>query len=254
MLRKCLGLIVLLTLALGSPALAQLPTPDPGLYAPDYGTVIAQDTFLRQSLGQPGSAAEAPARKPKRGAKMKPKPEPKPTARQRATLRFGQDQAVTAKVDQVFLEKFAAPGVAPEVVQADLAQLREVAASDIKALGWRPTDLGDIASYCLVVGWAVVNERTKINRKGAAAVRRAVVDELALTKAVRRLSDARQQELAELLLLRTGYYVGWRNDRLAKGDLVQANVMSEQLRTYVTRVYGVDPGRVKLGSRGFKKG
>jgi len=255
MMRKSGPLLaVLACLAFAQPANAQLPTPDPALYVPDYGAMIAQDTFLRQALGQPGGAArEQTAKERKKKAKRKKAAPKKPTARQRATLRFAPVGEVTAKVDQFFLENFAAPGVAPEVVLADLARLRSIGAEDIRRIGWRTTDLGDVAAYGLLVGYMVVNQESRANRKGVALLRRAVVDELARTKSVRRMDDAGQQEVAELMLLRIAYYTGWRNDLVAKGEIGAAEQVTTSLQRYLRSVYGLDVSELRLGSRGFRK-
>jgi hypothetical protein len=247
MLRRSLALGVALAALAMTPAAAQLPTPDPALYVPDYGQMIAQDTFLRQALGQPGESARAP-RKPPRA---KPKPAPKPTAKQRRTLKFGNDRAVTDEVNAFFLEHFAAPNVPAETVLADLDRLRKMGAADLKRLRWSARHLGDVAAYGLFVSYLVVNQTTRAPSKAVPRLRRAVVDALALDKAVRRRSDREQQRLAELLMLRVGYYVGWSNDLAAKGDPEGAEAVRRDLVRFVRSVYGVDVSAVKLTARGF---
>ena len=240
------GIVAILA---ASPAAAQLPTPDPAIYVPDYGAMIAQDTFLRQSLGQPGAATRS-APKPKRKAK-RPKPVPRPTARQRATLKFGADPAVSDAVNQFFLEHFAAPGVPAETVVADLNRLREIGHSDLRHMRWNARHLADVATYVLLVSYGSVNDTTRLPPAGVKLLRRAVTDELARDKSVRRLSDAEQQRLGELLMLRVGYYVGWRNDHVAKGNPDGAETLRADLRRFVRSVYGIDVSAVRLTSRGF---
>lgn len=228
-----------------APAAAQLPTPDPGIYVPDYSAMIAQDTFLRQALGQPGPGTRS-APKPKR-----PKPVPRPTVRQRATLKFGADPAVSGAVNQFFLEHFAAPDVPPETVVADLNRLRETGHSDLRVLRWNARHLADVAAYVLLVSYGSVNDTTRMPSAGVRLLRRAVTDELARDKSVRRLSDAEQQRLAELLLLRAGYYIGWRNDLAAMGNPDGAEMLRADLRRFVRSVYGIDVTAVRLTRKGF---
>jgi hypothetical protein len=248
MVRRSLALGAVLAALLTAPAAAQLPTPDPAIYVPNYAEMIAQNTFLGQALGQPGNGTRAP-RKPSRG--NRPKPKPKPTAAQRRTLRFGADAAVSTKVNQFFLTNFAAPGVAAETVIADLNRLREIGAADLRSLGWSARHLGDVAAYGLLVSYFVANQTTRAPAKGVRGLRRAVTDALARDKAVRRRSDGEQQRLAELLLLRVGYYTGWSNDLAAKGDAAGAETVRRDLVRFARSVYGLDVSAVRLTSTGF---
>jgi hypothetical protein len=249
MLGRVLALALLCGGLCAAPAAAQLPTPDPGLYVPDYGAMISQDTFLRQALGQPASGKRVKA--PPKKTTKKPRPPKRATAKQRATLKFGADPAVSTAVDQFFVENFAAPGVAPETVIADLARLREAGHADLRLVRWNRRHLGDVAAYALLVGYGSVNDTTKLSTAGMRKIRRAVTDELATTKGVRRLPDAEQQRIGELLLLRLGYYVGWRNDLAAKGDPDGAEELRRDLRRFIRSVYGVDVGDVRLTAKGF---
>jgi|GEM_PF-3986799 hypothetical protein len=247
MIGRSIALGAVLAALTAAPAAAQLPTPDPAIYVPNYAEMIAQNTFLRQSLGQPGGGTRAP-RKPPKKARSKVKT---PTAAQRKTLRFGDDASVSAEVNQFFVENFAAPGVPPETVVTDLNRLREMGAADLKGLGWSRRHLGDVAAYALFVSYLVANQTTRAPKQGVRLLRRAVTDELALDKAVRRRSDGEQQRLAELLLLRVGYYVGWSNDLAAKGDPDGAEIVRRDMVRFTRSVYGVDVSTVKLTAKGF---
>lgn len=238
---------------LAAPAGAQLPTPQPGLSVPDYGAMITQNTLLGQALGQPGPATRADrrAQRPaRRGTPSRRRAARRPTARQRATLRFAADPAVSAAVDRDFVERFGVPGVDPELVLADLTALRRTAEDDLRRIGWSTADFGDVAAYGLVVAYGVLTG-DPIPAAGAARVRAAVRDALAAQRSVRRLSDARQQELAETLLLRVAYSVGWINDRVARGDEAGADEVRDSLRRFARDVYGLDPLAVRLTRRGF---
>lgn len=248
MIGRSIALGAALTVLAATPAAAQLPTPDPGIYVPNYAEMIAQNTFLRQSLGQPGGSARAPKKPAK---KAKPKPKPKPTAAQRKTLGFGADPTVSADVNQFFFENFAAPGVPAETVIGDLNRLRETGAADMQRLRWNVRHLGDVAAYGLLVAYLVANQTTGASDAGVRLMRRAVTDQLALDKAVRRRSDAEQQRLAELLMLRVGYYVGWSNDLAAKDDPSGAELVRRDLVRFTRSVYGLDVSTVKLTAKGF---
>lgn len=240
-------------------ATAQLPTGVPGLYAPDYGTLITQATALNQALGQnlgsQGSGSGKPDRGRQRPEREEPKPKP-PTARQRASLRFSPDPAITARVDRAFAAGFGAPGVDVDVVIADLTRLRELATADLKRFGWRATDLGDIAAYVLIGAFLRLRDDVegRVAPRHAAAVRRGVRDALAVQPSVRRLTDARQQELAETLLLRIAYSVAHLNTLTDHGDDDGAAAVREQLRSFIEEIYGIDPTRARLGPRGFVPG
>jgi hypothetical protein len=166
MLGRALAIALLCGALSAAPAAAQLPTPDPAIYVPDYGAMIVQDTFLRQALGQPGSGTKAPKKK---ASKRKPAPPKRPTARQRATLRFGADANVSTAVDQFFFENFAAPGVPPETVTADLARLREAGNADLRMIRFNARHLGDVAAYTLLVGYGAVNDTTRLSSASSAA-------------------------------------------------------------------------------------
>lgn len=245
-----------------SSATAQLPTGAPGLYAPDYGTLITQATALNQALGQnlgTGGGGHD-ARKPKRRtpggrrsgdrkpSKRAPKP---PTARQRATLRFAGDPAVSAAVEQTFAAGFGAPGVASEVVVADLLRLRAASHADLQAMGWSTTHLGDVAAYALIASYLSLHGGASVRRDVATGVRRVVHDALAVQPSVRRLSDARQQELAETLLLRVAYGIAHANTLSDQGDADGAETVRGQLRSFIESVYGVDPAKAQLSARGL---
>jgi hypothetical protein len=255
--RLAVVLVVLCCAGVPASAQAQLDTPYPGISVPDAGAMIAQDTFLRQALGSSGTAARegrTRSRKPrarKDRPKPKPKPKPRPTARQRATLRFGADPSVSAKVDRRFIDDFAAPGVDPAVVVADLANLRRASAGDLRRWGWSTRNLGDVAAYALVASYAWHRGSPKVSAAGTRMVRRALADELASRRSIRRLSDRRQQEIAEILLLRVGYYVGWGNDRAARGDEPGVADIRHRLATFVRGVFGIDVTAVTLGRKGF---
>ena len=154
-------------------------------------------------------------------------------------------------VDRTFAEGFGAPGVATEVVLADLARLRAGAAADLRAMGWSATHLGDVAAYALLGGYLRLHDRTGVPRVAAVALRRGVHDALAVQPSVRRLSDARKQELAETLLLRIAYSAAHLNTLTDQGDAAGAQAVREQLRSFIEAVSGVDPASARLGSRGL---
>jgi hypothetical protein len=245
--RRCLVVAAVAGASLASvaPAGAQIPTPSPGFYAPDYATLINQGTFLRQGMRQPGREAVD-----NHGDKPAKRPVHQPTGRQRATLRFAQNAKVTASVNRTFAESFGAPGVPTDTVLADLARLRSTMVTELRHAGWHSNDLGDVAAYSLLIGYAVVNQQTTVPDKAAAAVRQAVRNALAAKPSVRKLSDARQQELAETLVLRVSYNIGEVNALAGQGD-AGTTESRQRLRQFVRTVYGIDVAEVRLTSRGF---
>jgi hypothetical protein len=240
--------VVVLTGWVAGPARAQLETPYPGLDVPNYGQVITQNTLLRQALEQPGRRAIQRRERAQRRAQPKPR---RPTGAQRSALRFAVTPKATAEAEAEFVAKFGADGVAPELVLADVRRMRDSALRDLARFGWRRHHLGDVAAFSLVVGTQFVNGKNSVPRAGALAVRRQVIDELARSKRVRRLPDARQQFAADLLLMRLAYSVGHVNFQRDVGDTGLADQELDRLADLIRTVFGVDPRDVKITKRGL---
>jgi hypothetical protein len=83
---------------LTAPSQAQMPTPDPAIYAPDYATLINQDTFLRQSM-RPVTPQER-TRERKRAHRPR-----RATARELRRLRYASRESVTAALRPLLIDR-----------------------------------------------------------------------------------------------------------------------------------------------------
>lgn len=248
------GALATAALWAAAPAQAQIPTPDPAVFAPDYARVITQDQLLRDALRQPGQKAlrERERAKRRRNAKQRKRARArKPTAGQKAALGFEVDPAVTTNAENDFVDKFGAEGVAPELVLADVRKMRDAGLRDLDNFGWHSDHLGDVAAFTLVVATTFANGETRVSRSGAYAVRRQVTAELARSKRTRRLSDGRQQFAAELLLMRMAYSVGHVNYQRQVGDAGLAAEELGRLRDLIETTFGVDPSDVRITAKGL---
>jgi hypothetical protein len=146
----------------------------------------------------------------------------------------------------------AGPAVDPATLHAQLdaakAQFRAVLAK----LGWSPNDLGDMAAFVFLQGYVTWRENGVVPERALAPLRRQVRDDLALSRSVRRLSDARKQEIAEILELRTIFFLDSRNDAAAAGDSAGVAIARSQMREWIEAVYGVDVNDVRLTRQGVR--
>jgi hypothetical protein len=173
----------------------------------------------------------------------------RPTARQRATLRFRARQAVTDRLyREVVQETGADPAVVDQQLDAARAEYRRVLK---RVAGWRVQDLGDVAAFGLVQSYVQVHGATKVSKRGLARVRGAVRDDLARQRSVRRLSDTRQQDLAERLELRVIFFISDLNGARMRGDAGGVQSARSALRDWAKDLYGVDVERVRLTARGL---
>lgn len=238
------GTALAASLVLATGARAQAPF-DGSAYAfpvPDYvSTIVATNT-----LGQPSSGT---------GTKSKKKKHPKrvqhATRQQLRALRYAPTSSVTESVYQRVVAQ-AGPGVDPATLHAQLdaakAQFRAVLAK----LGWSSNDLGDMAAFVFLQGYVTWRENGVVPEQALAPLRRQVRDDLALSRSVRRLSNARKQEIAEILELRTIFFLDSRNDAAAAGDSAGVAIARSQMREWIESVYGVDVNDVRLTRQGVR--
>ena len=76
---------------------------------------------------------------------------------------------------------------------------------------------------------------------------------MALDRRMRRLSDARAQEAAEMLELRTILRVSDLNVGRLQGDAAREQRARAALRAWIRQSFGLDLARVRLSRRGFVK-
>lgn len=180
-----------------------------------------------------------------------PKPPARPTKRQRATLRFTETRAVTERVYETALAQ-ADPGVDRATLFGQLdaarAAFRDVLTGRV---GWRATDLGDVAAFSLVQGYATVTGDATLSPRGLAQIRRAVGDDLARQRSVRRMPDARQQEVAEVMTLRVVLLLSDINRATEAGDDATVAAARAQMRAWTEELFGVDVAKVRLTKRGL---
>ena len=121
----------------------------------------------------------------------------------------------------------------------------------LTGVGWSSRNLGDMAAFSLLQGYVTWRQVAKVPSEGLKALRREVRDNLALQKQVRRLSDARQQEIAEILELRVIFFLDARNDALALGDSAGVAIARGEIRDWTESIFGVDVNEVRLTRRGL---
>jgi hypothetical protein len=142
--------------------------------------------------------------------------------------------------------------VDPATLRAQLDAAKRQFRSVMGKLGWSPTDLGDTATFAFLQGYVTWRENGVVAQGALAPLRRQVRDDLARQRSVRRLSDARKQEIAEILELRTIFFLDSRNDAAAAGDAAGAAIARAQMRDWIRAVYGVDVNDVKLTRHGVR--
>lgn len=214
---------------------------DPALPPIDY----SQYDVLLHTLGIPNLPADKGRREPPRKRRVE-----RPTKRQRATLRFQPAPEVTQRIYQGVIDQ---SGLDPAHVTAQLdaakAEFRRVLVERVK---WRTNDLGDLAAFSLVQAYIVVHDDDgDLPSRGLTWVRREVGNDLALQRSVRRLADARKQEIAESLELRTIFLISNVVGAQMAGDAVAEAQAREAMRLWARDVYDVDVAKLRLTRRGF---
>lgn len=223
-------------------ARAQTPL-DGGAYAfpvPDYvGSLVGANSLDAPTPEGDGRRSDKPTRRV-----------PRPTRGQLAALRFVPAPEVTQGVYQRVIDQIG-PSVDPAVLAGQLdaakAQLREVMAQ----VGWSSRDLADVAAFSLVQGYVTWHQETSLSQPALTVLRQEVRANLASQRRVRRLSDARQQEIAEILELRVIFFLDARNDAVALGDSAGAAVARAEIRAWTEAIFGVDVDEVRLTARGL---
>jgi hypothetical protein len=227
--------------AVMAPAAGAQTTLDGAAYAfpvPDYVGGLVGINSLDSGLPHTKKA------KKKKHERVKP-----PTRRQLATLRFKPSANVTEGVYQRVLDE--AVGVDPAQLTAQLDAAKASFRGVMKRLHWRVTDLGDMAAFSFVQGYITWYEDGNVPPRGLKLLRRDVRANLARQRAVRRLSDARQQEIAEILELRVIFFLDQRDDAVRAGE--STAVARAEMRDWTKSIFGVDVNRVRLTKRGLVK-
>jgi hypothetical protein len=197
-----LGLALLAAIA--TPSRAQISTPDPAIYAPDYATLINQATFLRQSM-RPVTVQE---RSRRRKAPNRPR---RATARELHRLRYVSRPSVTVALRPLLIDRLTNGFDARwdqsfrDDIQTNVndgVYLRGFAAG-IHELNAQPRNLADTASVAtLMLVGAYDLEQGSAPRLNARGARRYVLDNrqvFAKRSRLRRMSDSAKQREAETL-------------------------------------------------------
>jgi hypothetical protein len=245
-LTASLGVAALASLAVAPASLAQ----DPALPPIDYSQYdVLLNTLGNSSLPTGGGDGEGENGKP---AKKKREKRPTATARQRAALRFEPVPEVTQRLYQDVIDQ---SGQDPTYVTTQLdtakAEFRRVL---VDGAGWRVDDLGDLAAFSLVQAYIKVHDDDgDLPKRGLERLRRDVRDDLALQKQVRRASDARKQEIAESLELRTIFLISGVVGAQMIGDTAAEAEAREAMRAWAKDIYGVNLAKLELTRRGLVK-
>ena len=234
--RAILAAVVAVCVCTPAPASAQTTGDLPYLDAVD---AWADGQALRRIL--PGAADRKPRAR-------------KPTARQLGTLRFKRTAAVTRSTHQAVFALLE-PGFDPAALSAELDRLTAVAHKGMRGLSgrWSPNNIADVGAFMQLSAYAAYTSRTSLPDRGVVAVQRAARRGMALDRGVRRLSDARTQEAAEMLELRTILRVSDVNLGRSQGDAGREQAAEAELRSWIRQSFGLDIKRVKLTRRGFVK-
>lgn len=208
---------------------------------PDYvSTLVGTNTLDPAFTGKRRGGG-----KPNRPARVK-----HATRRQLASLRYAPTTTVTDGVYARVLDQ-AGPEVDPALLRTQLdaakAQFRDV----LHRVGWHADDLGDMAAFTFLQAYVTWYRNATVPKQGLPRLRQAVRDNLARQPQVRRLSDARKQEIAELLELRMILFLDQRNDAQAAGDSASVAIARGDVRDWATSVFGVDLNDVRLTARGL---
>ena len=147
------------------------------------------------------------------------------------------------------------PGFDPAALAAEFDRLTGLAHSGMRDLSgrWSPNNIADVAAYMQLSAYAAYTARTSLFTRGVVAVQRAARRGMALDRGVRRLSDARTQEAAAMLELRTILRVSDLNLGRSQGDAAREQTAEAELRSWIRQSFGLDVKRVKLTRRGFVK-
>jgi hypothetical protein len=139
----------------------------------------------------------------------------------------------------------------PAFVTAELDRIKaEYRRALVDSLHWRGDDLGDVYAFSLLQAYIKVRGREPAQAP-IARLRREVRDDIALQKRVRRLPDARKQEAAEALELRTLFLISDMVKAQMAGDAAAEASARAAMRTWAKDVYGIDVDKVRLTRRGF---
>ena len=177
-----------------------------------------------------------------------------PTARQLAALRFKRTDAVQQSSYQAVMALLE-PGFDPVAVAAEFDRLTAIAHKAMRGLSgrWSPSNIADVAAFMQLSAYAAYTSRTSLPDRGLAAVQRAARTGMALDRGVRRLSDARTQQAAAMLELRTILRVSDVNVGRIERDAAREQTARAALRSWIKESFGLDVKRVKLTRRGFVK-
>ncbi len=232
-----------LPLATTADARAQnLPPMDFSLYDPLLHTIGI-------GLADSGTGTNKGTQPSKGKKRSKPKAPKRPTAKQRRTLRFVPKPSIT---EAIYADVAARTGHDLAFVTTELdgarTELRRVLT---KTLRWSGRDLGDVLAFGLLQAYSHVRGVDRPPKRGLAWLRRAVGDDLARDASVRRLSDAKQQRVAESCELRTIFLISGLVGARQAGDTVSETAARAEFRSWAKEVYGVDVARVRLASTGF---
>jgi hypothetical protein len=231
--------------AIAPAAHAQTPL-DGGAYAfpvPDYvGALVGANSLDAHTGRGHGRGSDKPKQRKQRVRR--------PSPRQLAALRFVPAPEVTQGVYQRVIDEVG-PSIDPAVLTGQLDAAKTEFREFLERIRWSSSNLADVAAFSLVQGYVTWHQVTRLSEPGLKALRRDVRANLALQKRVRRLSDARQQEIAEILELRVIFFLDARNDAVALGDSAGVAVARADIREWTETIFDVDVNEIRLTRRGL---
>ena len=176
----------------------------------------------------------------------------KPTARQLAALRFKRTDAVKRSSYEAVMALLE-PGYDPAALTAAFDRVTALAHKSMRGLEgrWSSNNIADVAAFIQLSAYAAYTSRRSLPDAGVLAVQRTARTGMALDRRVRRLSDARAQEAAEMLELRTILRISDLNWGRIEHDAARRQAARAELRSWIKQTFAFDLARVKLTRRGF---
>lgn len=118
--------------------------------------------------------------------------------------------------------------------------------------GLKPYDLADSLTGYYVLNWLIANKRTGVSRPSVANVRRQFKTILLSNASAARLSNAKKQEMAEILNLNFLYQQKMFTQAIATKNQTLLQNLSNAASSRFRSDMKLDPRKLKIGSAGFQ--
>ena len=145
------------------------------------------------------------------------------------------------------------PGYDPAAVAAEFDRVLGGFGDSMRAadVPLSPANLANVSAWTVLSAFAAYHDRDGFADPGVRAVRDAARRNLALDRRVRRLSDADQQALAEMLELRTILRISDLYWGRQEGDAAREQAAQDELSAWIDDLFGIELERVRFSRRGL---